>query len=159
MESIIKSLSSIYSKFRIHFYVQVFSRIDSGKNSLTTVETLSMECIQALGNPTIAEFAKMMNISAPNAAYRVNSLQEKGYIDRTRSKEDQREYHIKPTSKYNSIYRANLSYIKKLDERCKERFSEEDLKKLGEMLTIIDKELIPELNTDQYRKKDGKKSF
>ena len=77
MDKLGKALSDIYSKFRIHFYMQIFSNFETREATLTTVETFSMECISALKNPTIAEFAHMMNISAPNAAYRVNSLLQK----------------------------------------------------------------------------------
>jgi DNA-binding MarR family transcriptional regulator len=116
-----------------------------------------MECINALKNPTIAEFAHMMNISAPNAAYRVNSLLQKGYIEKIQSKEDQREYHIRPTKKYINYSNIYESYLKTIDERCKERFSKEDYDKLQEMLNIIDTELMPELNLEHI-KKSSKKS-
>ena len=33
-----------------------------------------MEVIMALGEPTIAQFSHMMNLSTPNAAYKINSL-------------------------------------------------------------------------------------
>ena len=145
MDKLGKALSDIYSKFRIHFYMQIFSNFETREATLTTVETFSMECISALKNPTIAEFAHMMNISAPNAPYRVNSLLQKGYIEKIQSKEDQREYHIRPTKKY-----INYSNIY-------ERFSKEDYDKLQEMLNIIDTELMPELNLEHI-KKSSKKS-
>jgi DNA-binding MarR family transcriptional regulator len=46
--------------------------------------------------PTIAQFARMMSISAPNAAYRVSSLLQKGYVEKIQSTEDQREHHLRP---------------------------------------------------------------
>ena len=76
-----------------------------------------MECISALKNPTIAEFAHMMNISAPNAAYRVNSLLQKGYIEKIQSKEDQREYHIRPTKKYINYNRFAKAYLNHLNNQ------------------------------------------
>ena len=33
-----------------------------------------MEGIMAMGEPTIAEFSRMMKISTPNAAYKIGSL-------------------------------------------------------------------------------------
>ena len=156
MDKLSKALSDIYSKFRIHFYMQIFSNFETREATLTTVETFSMECISALKNPTIAEFAHMMNISAPNAAYRVNSLLQKGYIEKIQSKEDQREYHIRPTKKYINYSNIYESYLKTIDERCKERFSEEDYNKLKEMLNIIDTELMPELNLEHIKKASKK---
>ncbi len=136
--------------------MQVFSNFESREATLTTVETFSMECIMALDNPTIAEFARMMNISAPNAAYRVNSLLQKGYVEKIQSKIDQREYHLRPTKKYLAYNAVNHDYLKVIDERCKERFSEEEYKKLQDMLEIINKELMPELNLERFKKQPKK---
>ena len=65
---------NVYTKFKLHFYQEIFSRFQDREASLTTVETFCMEAIQALGSPTVNEFATFMRISPPNAAYKVNSL-------------------------------------------------------------------------------------
>lgn len=70
----------VYTKFKLHFYQEIFKRFQDREASLTTVETFCMESIQALGSPTINEFATFMCISSPNAAYKVNSLVKKGYV-------------------------------------------------------------------------------
>ncbi len=72
---------SVYTKFKLHFYKEIFQRFQNREASLTTVETFCMETILALGNPTVNEFATFMCISTPNAAYKVNSLVKKGYIE------------------------------------------------------------------------------
>ena len=59
--------------------------------------TLSMEVMMALGEPTIAQFSHMMNLSTPNAAYKINSLVKKGYVERIQSTTDKREYRLRPT--------------------------------------------------------------
>ena len=71
---------AVYTKFKLHFYQEIFSRFQDREASLTTVETFAMETIQALGAPTVSEFASFMKISPPNAAYKVNSLIRKGYL-------------------------------------------------------------------------------
>ena len=91
---------SVYTKFKLHFYQEIFQRFQSREASLTTVETFCMETILALGNPTINEFASFMRISSPNAAYKVNSLIKKGYVRKVQSEEDRREYHLQVTQKY-----------------------------------------------------------
>ncbi len=71
----------MYTKFKLHFYQEIFQRFQSREASLTTVERpFCMEAIQALGSPTVNEFATFMRISPPNAAYKVNSLVKKGYL-------------------------------------------------------------------------------
>ena len=44
----------VYTKFKLHFYQEIFERFQNREASLTTVETFAMETIQALGSPTIS---------------------------------------------------------------------------------------------------------
>lgn len=83
---------TVYTKFKLHFYKEIFQRFQNREASLSTVETFAMETIMALGKPTINEFAGFMCISSPNAAYKVNSLIKKGYLRKVQSEEDRREY-------------------------------------------------------------------
>ena len=69
-----ESFNRVYTKFKLHFYQAVFARWQDREASLTTVETFCMEIINALGNPTINEFSSFVDISPPNAAYKINSL-------------------------------------------------------------------------------------
>ena len=104
-----------------------------------------MEIIQALGTPTVNEFASFVQISPPNAAYKVNNLIQKGYLKKVRSETDRREYHLVITPKYQDYYSISYSYLSTVMQRIRERFSDEDAKKLEEMLTIISEELMPEI--------------
>ena len=90
----------VYTKFKLHFYQEIFQRFQNREASLTTVEVFCTETIQALGRPTVNEFASFMKISPPNAAYKVNSLVKKGYVRRVQSQEDRREFLLDVTQKY-----------------------------------------------------------
>ena len=136
---------NVYTKFKLHFYQEIFRRFQDREASLTTVETFCMETIMALGNPTVNEFASFMRISPPNAAYKVNSLVKKGYINKIQSQDDRREYHLEVTQKYIDYYNISYSYLHTVVERARERFSPEDCAKLEEMLTIVSEELMPEV--------------
>lgn len=136
---------TVYTKFKLHFYKEIFQRFQLREASLTTVETFSMETIMALGNPTINEFASFMCISPPNAAYKVNSLIKKGYIRKVQSEVDRREYHLEVTQKYIDYYNISSNYMLEVMDRISERFSPEDCEKLEEMLTVISQELMPEI--------------
>ena len=136
---------TVYTKFKLHFYQEIFRRFQSREASLTTMETFCMESIQALGSPTVNEFATFMCISTPNAAYKVNSLVEKGYIRKIRSEKDRREYHLEVTQKYLDYYNISTSYISQVMERIVERFPPEECAKLEEMLEIVSRELMPEI--------------
>ena len=136
----------VYTKFKLHFYQEIFRRFQDREASLTTVETFCMETIMALGNPTINEFASFMSISAPNAAYKVNSLIKKGYIRKVQSEDDRREYHLQVTQKYIEYYNISSSYMLKVMERVAQRFPPEDCAKLEEFLTVVSEELMPEVD-------------
>ena len=108
----------------------------------------------AMGEPTIAEFSRMMQISTPNAAYKIGSLVKKGYVEKIQSTVDRREYHLRPTQKYIDYYNISYSYLSTVVRRVRQRFPEEDVDKLEQMLTIISDELMPEL--DMLRHQDEK---
>ena len=137
--------SNVYTKFKLHFYRKVFSRIQDRETSLTTVETFCMEIIQALGKPTVNEFASFVNISPPNAAYKVNSLVKKGYLTREQSDDDKREFHLCITQKYKDYYNISYQYLSTVMHRIEERFSQEDVERLEKMLHVISNELMPEI--------------
>ena len=135
----------VYTKFKLHFYQEIFERFQNREASLTTVETFAMETIQALGCPTINEFASFMRISPPNAAYKINSLIRKGYVRKVQSREDKREYHLEVTRKYQDYYNISSSYMETVVGRMRQRFTPEDQAKLTEMLRVISTELMPEV--------------
>ena len=139
---------NVYTKFKLHFYQEIFRRFQDREASLTTVETFSMESIMALGSPTVNEFATFMRISPPNAAYKVNSLVKKGYIRKVQSPDDHREYHLEVTQKYIDYYNISSSYMSKVMERIAHRFPPEDCAKLEEILTIVSRELMPEITVE-----------
>ncbi|MDD4850089.1 MAG: MarR family transcriptional regulator [Gemmiger sp.] len=141
-----QAFSAVYTKFKLHFYQKVFARFETRDATLTTVESFCMEGIMAMGEPTIAEFSRMMQISTPNAAYKINSLVQKGYVEKLQSHTDRREYHLRPTQKYVEYFSISYAYLHTVIERVKERFPTEDVEKLESMLTVISQELMPELD-------------
>ncbi|MGI5962555.1 MAG: MarR family winged helix-turn-helix transcriptional regulator [Lawsonibacter sp.] len=140
-----ESFSEVYTKFKLHFYQEIFSRFQTREASLTAVETFCMEIILALKEPTINEFASFVHISSPNAAYKVNSLIQKGYVEKVQSSQDRREYHLRPTQKYMNYYNISSHYLQEVMNRVKARFTPEEAKQLDEMLQVVGEELMPEV--------------
>lgn len=140
------SFIDVYMKFKLHFYQKVFERILDRETTLTTVETFCMEIIHALGEPTVAEFAKVANISSPNAAYKINNLIKKGYLTKVQSKDDKREYHLVPTEKYMDYYNISYTYMDLVLKRVEERFSPQEVEDLARILRITADELMPEID-------------
>ena len=140
-----QAFNQVYTKFKLHFYRSVFGRFQKREASLTTVETFCMEIIMALGKPTVNEFSSFVGISAPNAAYKINNLIQKGYIRKEQSETDKREYHLVVTQKYIDYYNISYGYLSTVVDRIKARFPAEDVAKIEEMLNIISDELMPEI--------------
>ena len=140
-----KSFDRIYTKFKLHFYQAVFSKFENREASLTAVETFCMEIIRALDEPTINEFASFANLSSPNAAYKVNSLIRKGYVEKIQSPNDRREYHLRPTQKFHDYYNLSSDYVQEVMERVRERFTPEEVAQMDRVLDIVGRELMPEV--------------
>ena len=140
-----KAFQDVYTKFKLHFYQNVFQRFATREATLTTVESFCMEGIMAMGEPTIAEFSRMMQISTPNAAYKIGSLVKKGYIRKIQSPSDRREFHLEVTQKYIDYYNISSNYMSEVMDRIMARFSPEDCGKLEEILTVVSRELMPEV--------------
>jgi len=140
-----ESFSRVYLKFKLHFYEKVFQGFENREATLTTVETFCMEIIYAMNRPTVAEFARITNISSPNAAYRINQLVKKGYLRRVRSEEDRREYHLEVTDKYLRYYNISNNYMNTVMKRIEERFTPEEIQTLEKILEVTSSELMPEV--------------
>ena len=137
--------NKVYSKFKLHFYQKVFEKFQDREATLTTVETFCMEIIYAAKGPTVNEFAKIANLSSPNAAYKVNNLMKKGYLEKVQSKEDKREYHLYVTQKYLDYYNISYQYLDTVMTRLEDRFTPEELATVERVLTVMSEELMPEI--------------
>ena len=138
-------LSALYSKFRVHYYRDVFKRINSRELSLTTTEVYCVEIIYNLGKPTIQEFANFIGISSPNATYKVNSLIKKGYVKKAQSETDKREFHIEVTEKYYRYYNINEKYLDIVEDRLQKALTPEEFEIFNNTLKKIYREMMPEV--------------
>ena len=140
----------VYTKFKLHFYQNVFQRFATREATLTTVESFCMEGIMAMGEPTIAEFSRMMGISTPNAAYKIGSLVKKGYVEKIQSTTDRREYFLRPTQKYIDYYSISYSYLHTVIERVRKRFPAEDCDKMEQMLSVISTDTVRTTTVSEF---------
>ena len=140
-----EKFEKVYAKFKLHFYQKVFEKIQDKEACLTTVETFCMEIIYLAKGPTVNEFAKIANLSSPNAAYKVNNLMKKGYLEKVQSTEDKREYHLYVTQKYLDYYNISYQYLDTVLTRMEERFTKEELEVFTKVLGVMSEELMPEI--------------
>ena len=150
-----KVFAQTYQKFKLQFYSKVFGRFHSREASLTVVETFCVEVINLLDRPTIHEFAEFTQISAPNAAYKVNSLVKKGYIRKVQSAQDKREFFLEVTNLFFEYYSINANYMDVVIQRVRDRFPEEDLAVFEKILSTMSRELMPEINLPDHTGRVG----
>jgi len=138
-------LTEVYTKFKIHFYQEMFNKLHSRETSLTIVELFCVEIIYALNNPSIKEFAEFIGISSPNAAYKVACLIEKGYIQKIQSEKDKREFHLHVTDKYLEYLNLSQGYVSTVATRAEEQFTPERVEALSEILADMSNDLMNEV--------------
>jgi DNA-binding MarR family transcriptional regulator len=146
LEMLEQSFLDIYTKFKIHFYQEIFKMTHAREMSLTSTEVFCVEIIHALGSPTVNEFANFLQVSSPNAAYKVNSLMKKGYIEKIQSEEDKREYHLQVTQKYYDYFNMGQTYLTEVSQRAEEHFDADEIQKLDRILEEISDKLMPEVD-------------
>ena len=73
-----------------------------------------------MDGPTVTEFADFIGISQPNATYKVNSLVQKGYIEKF-SEGDKRKTLLRVSGKFRSYYPETMSTFKKAARMLREK--------------------------------------
>ena len=141
-----ENLTEVYTKFKIHFYQEMFKKLHSRETSLTIVELFCVEIIYSLKNPTIKEFADFIGISSPNAAYKVACLIEKGYIEKIQSEKDRREYHLHVTDKYLDYLNLSQGYVSTVAKRAEEQFTSQRVQELDSILADMSNDLMKEVD-------------
>ena len=118
--------NEVYKNFKMYFYQMIFGKFAEREATLTAVETFCMEVIYAMDKPTINEFASFIKISSPNAAYKINSLEKKGYLKRVQSQTDKREHHLEVTQKYIDYYNIVQDHVNEIMKKAREEMSTEE---------------------------------
>ncbi|GAA0691559.1 MULTISPECIES: MarR family transcriptional regulator [Clostridium] len=132
-----KSFEHLYLIFRTKYYKKVLQDTSLKDNGLNTTENFYAEIIFLLNHPTISEFANYLNISLPNANYKINSLAKKGYVKKIMSPDDRREIRLELTNKFTDYYGLNDEDNSMMLDKIKENFTEEEVNKLDEMINKI----------------------
>ncbi|NLW53756.1 MAG: MarR family transcriptional regulator [Clostridiaceae bacterium] len=149
------NLHDIYLKLKLYYYRRIFRKIsDSESDSLTALEAFCAEAIYGLGQPTLTEFANFINVSQPNAAYKVANLEKKGYVKKTKSSEDGRIVHLSVTDKFLQIYGTSERYVSILAKRLKRKYSDEEIGKFSEIMQDISDNMMTEVNKYLRNKAD-----
>jgi DNA-binding MarR family transcriptional regulator len=129
-----KEFEKLYFKFRNNYCKNLFSGVNEDKESLSPTESYCVEAIFLLNRPTVHQFANYVNISQPNATYRISNLISKGYVRKVLSEDDRREYFLEVTDKFSKNYGMNASFNAQLMSGIREKFTEEEIALLEKMI-------------------------
>jgi DNA-binding MarR family transcriptional regulator len=117
----------------------MFSRVMESDESLSSSEYFCLECIYLMDNPTITQFANFLDISAPNATYKVKQLIKKGFITKERSQKDGREFILTPTQKFFDYYENKEDYV--LVNDLKKTMDKKECKKIDKIMKILTEQI------------------
>ncbi len=137
-----KEFEKLYYKFRNNYCKNLFSSVNDEKDSLSPTESYCVEAIFLLNRPTVHQFANFVNISQPNATYRVSNLIEKGYIRKVLSLDDRREYFLEVTDKFSKNYGVNASFNSELMNNIRDKFSKEEIENLERLIKKVNELMI-----------------
>lgn len=117
----------------------MFNRIKDKDESLSSSEYFCLECIYLMGNPTVSQFANFLDISSPNATYKIKQLIKKGFITKEKSKTDGREYLLKVTQKFYDFYENKEDYV--LVNDLKQNMDKKERKKIDKIMKIMTEQI------------------
>jgi DNA-binding MarR family transcriptional regulator len=137
-----KEFEKLYFKFRNNYCKNLFSSVNEEKDSLSPTESYCVEAIFLLNRPTVHQFANYVNISQPNATYRINNLINKGYIRKVLSLDDRREYYLEVTDKFSKNYGMNASFNSDLMAGIKDKFSKDEIAVMEKMIKKLNDIMI-----------------
>lgn len=129
-----KEFEKLYFKFRNNYCKNLFSGVNDEKDSLSPTESYCVEAIFLLNRPTVHQFANYVNISQPNATYRISNLINKGYVRKVLSEDDRREYFLEVTDKFAKNYGMNASFNAQLMSNIREKFTQEEIAQLEKFM-------------------------
>ena len=90
-------------------------------------------------------YANFINISSPNATYKVNSLIQKGYVVKVQSETDKREYYLDVTEKFYKYWNLSEKYLDIVEKRLEENLTAEEFETFNSILKKISNEMMPEV--------------
>lgn len=136
MDTLESRFEKLYLLFRANYYRRMVEKIGVREGSLTATEGYCVEIIFLMDKPTVSQFAGFLNISLPNAHYKIGGLIKKGYVKKNPSSEDKREFHLAVTEKFLSYYGLNNEDNARLMQAIHTSFTGAEVQTLE---TIIDR--------------------
>lgn len=127
-------IKALYENFRLENYRELFGRIREKDGSLSATEAYAADVIYLLGTPTVSTFAEVLGVSQPNATYKINNLESKGYVTRSSSDSDRRECRVSVDDRFYTYYNTDYPFIRHALETLEQHYTPEQLSLFRAML-------------------------
>lgn len=115
--------------------VLTFSKMlnfNSEVENLRAIELYVLLYVAQKGSQKMSELAQAFSMTKSNITFLVDSLEQKGFVSRSRSDEDRRVIMIELTQKGQQIYKQILSDFSKLIDKVTSQIPPEDLAIMAE---------------------------
>lgn len=132
-----EQIKTLYETFRLANYRELFGRIREKDGSLSATEAYAADVIYLLKNPTVSTFAEVLGVSQPNATYKINNLETKGYVSRSVSDADRRECRISVGDRFHTYYDTDYPFITQGLKALEQDYSPKELALFESMLKSL----------------------
>lgn len=136
-----KLLEDIITMTNINFYTRIFSNFEKREASLTYTESMIVNIIDSLEEPTVNKLVGILNVSQPNISYKINTLVSKGYVRKVKSKDDGRKFILKLTERYEAYKETAFAFTDEVMENLKDSLTSEELENIYKSLRLIRDEM------------------
>jgi DNA-binding MarR family transcriptional regulator len=112
-------------------------RSDSGFSTLTINQFHYIDAIARLGEPTITEIAEDLKITKASVTGGIKKLIVLGFVQKTRSSEDRRVFHVRLTQAAQSLVEARLQALHEYGQFVQSALSEEEARQFEAAMAKI----------------------
>ncbi|MBK8419427.1 MarR family transcriptional regulator [Candidatus Villigracilis saccharophilus] len=118
-------------------FKEIQQEAGAGISRLTIHQYQYINAVYELGNPTITEIAKKLNITKASVTTGVNKLVDLGYLLKTRSSDDKRVLHVSLTESSGQLIQAKLAALKEYGQFIEASLSETEARQFKKILTKL----------------------
>ncbi len=142
-----KALSKITHDTALYELRRLYSYDKKGE--LSYHDTLYLNIIEAHPNEyTSSQIADLLKVTRPSVTEKINQLCKKGYLLRTQSKTDKRLFYLSINPDSPKDYETTASYEDEVERRVLEKFGEEKIDLLCDMIEYLSELLFEKIGEE-----------
>lgn len=135
MQYSLVELIEIITKLIGEWEMQLFKEYE--QEGFTARQVEYIDVIHKLGNPSLGEIAKALNLSKPSVTAIVDKLCGKGYLKKIQSDDDRRSSHIHLSAKGKKLAEMHNETHKRIADLFTKNMDSRDLKTLVSLLNKV----------------------